>query len=298
MLSKIAVGDDSGFASIAVGKIASVVASLTGIRVVDLTHLWAGPLCTRILVDLGAEVVKVEAAERPDGLRLVASDDCRIPSFDRLNWGKKLLAINLRYADARKVLADLIAASDVVVDNYAPRVVDNWGLGWEVVSKWSRPILWVAMPAYSSAGRYGAYSARGSGLEAISGMATSRYDSGRPHFYPFPVTDPLSGWHASLAVMAGLHEVAATGRSLRIEVAQSEVALQLVALSRIDEMTSLREAVSFPVLDDVSPPYRGSVRATGMDTAAILRSLGYKDSYIQCLIQSGAVHVAGDSDGS
>ena len=270
---------------------------LDGVRVVDLTHLWSGPLCTRILVDLGADVVKVEAAERPDGLRLVESDGHRVPSFDRVNWGKRLMALNLRVEAARRVLADLIASSAVVVDNYTPRVMDNWGLGWEAVSSWSHPLLWVAMPAYSSAGRYRSYGARGSGLEAVTGMAAPDWEGERPHFHPYPVTDPLAGWHGALAVVAGLREVVATGKSLKIEVAQSEVALQLAAMAQMSEADRGLAADPFRGPDDVSPPYEGPARAVGADTARVLRDLGYDDSEIGRLANMGAVYMARDDDG-
>ncbi len=271
---------------------------LDGIRVVDLTHLWSGPLCTRVLAELGADVVKVEAAGRPDGLRLVEADGSRIPSFDRINWAKRLLALDLRFEEARRALADLIGSAAVVVDNYSPRVIENWGVGWEVVSKWPHPVLWVAMPAYSSGGSYRSYGARGWGLEAITGMATAGDDGERPRLYPFPVTDPLAGWHAALAVVAGVREVAATGKSLRIEVAQSEVALQLAAMSRVSGIDSTVGATAFHGPDDVSPPYRGRVRAVGADTAEVLRDLGYDDPEVARLADLGAVHVAGAEDAS
>lgn len=269
---------------------------LDRVRVVDLTHLWSGPLCTRILTDLGADVVKVEAAGRPDGLRLVEGDGYRVPSFDRINRGKRLLALDIRLEEARRVLADLISASDVVVDNYSPRVVQNWGLGWDIVSQWPGCVLWVSMPAFSQKGPYRFYGARGSGLEAIAGIAADE-GGDRPHLHPFPVTDPLAGWHAAVAVLAGLQEVARSERSLRIEVPQSEVALQLASVWQGSLLTEPGDPGPYVNPDDVSPRFEGRVDLVGADTVEVMRELDYSERDIAGLSAKGAIHIAQDGHG-
>ena len=241
-----------------------------------------------MLVALGADVIKIEAPDRPDGLRLAARRRERHPSFDDLNGGKRFVGLNLRHEEARRVLSNLVATADVVVDNYSRRVVRNWGLGWEEVSMWGRGLLWVAMPAYSSSGPYRDYTAHGWALEAISGAALAASTDGTPRLHPFPIVDPLAGLHAAFAVIEGLSEVGRTGRPLRIEVPQSEVALQLCA-SWLSSTCTERAHEPPQTPADVAPPGRRVAPSVGSHTMEVLHEMGWDVMNLRHLVEAGAI---------
>ena len=118
------------------------VRSLEDIVVVDLTSLWAGPLCTRVLADAGATVIKVESTTRPDGARLGSR-----PFFDLMNAGKRSVGLDLSSADGQRRLGDLVAAADVIVEASRPRALAAMGLTPDGVLA-GRTRLWVSLTGY------------------------------------------------------------------------------------------------------------------------------------------------------
>jgi hypothetical protein len=155
--------------------------------VVDLSSLWAGPLCTRLLADRGARVVKVESPTRPDGAR-------RGPRafFDRLHAGKELRSLDL----AGEALRALLARADVVVEGSRARALRQHG----IVAEELRPRVWVSITGHGRASDRVAFGDDA----AVAGGLVAREPGGRPCFVADAVADPLTGVAAAAAVVAAL----------------------------------------------------------------------------------------------
>lgn len=153
-------------------------------RVVDLTALWAGPLCTDLLRRLGGEVVKVEATARPDGAR------SGVPGFhDLLNHGKRSVALDLGAPEGRRVLHGLVAAADVVVTSARARAVAQFGLDPDAFLAGGDDRVWVAITGHGwSVDRIGF----GDDAAAAAGLVAWG-DDGRPRFAGDAIADPLAG---------------------------------------------------------------------------------------------------------
>lgn len=216
---------------------------LGGMRVLDLTALWAGPYATRLLADLGAEVVKVEGPWRPDGTRGPATTVERAPIypdsqpgerpynraalFNELNRNKHGVALDAATPRGREVLRALIAHADLLVENFSPRVLPNWGLDDAALAALQPRLVAVHMPAFGRSGPYRDGVALGSGLELMSGIAALTGAPGPPLLAGVAWPDPLAGATAALAALAGLRWRARTGCGTHVEVAQWEAALQV-----------------------------------------------------------------------
>jgi crotonobetainyl-CoA:carnitine CoA-transferase CaiB-like acyl-CoA transferase len=175
--------------------------------VVDLSALWAGPLCTRVLADRGAEVVKVESPDRPDGARTGPP-----AFFERLNQGKREVVCDLRSSALRALLAD----ADVVVVASRRRALEQVGLVAEDI----RPRVWLSITGYGRAVDRVAF---GDDAAVAGGLVAS--DARGPLFLADAVADPLSGIAAAAAVEAAL---CAGGRWL-LDTSMSEVAAWVAA---------------------------------------------------------------------
>jgi crotonobetainyl-CoA:carnitine CoA-transferase CaiB-like acyl-CoA transferase len=189
--------------------------------------VWAGPYCGRLLASLGADVVKIEGPRRPDGTRTPGGPECS-GVFGDLNRGKSSLVLDLAAALGRQAFLKLVDEADVVVENFTPRVMPNLGLDWGVLSEVNPRLIAVAMPAFGADGPWAHYVAYGSGIELASGLARFGLD-GLPYAAVVPYTDYLVGAYGAAAALAGLIAREDGGRGSRIEVAQREVACQLLA---------------------------------------------------------------------
>ena len=172
-------------------------AALSDIRVIDMTRVWAGPLGGRILADFGAHVVRVSDPRTAEqGLSLIDRE---------LNRNKPNLAVRLDTAEGRDIFLDLVAVTDVVVENFRPRVMPNLNLGYETLSKVNPGIVLCSMSGFGATGPYSNYPSLGTAAEAQSGIVSML---GYPGELPLPTglaySDPLSGLNMVAAVMNAL----------------------------------------------------------------------------------------------
>ncbi|MFQ5879520.1 MAG: CaiB/BaiF CoA transferase family protein [Dehalococcoidia bacterium] len=207
---------------------------LEGIRVVDLTRVWTGPYWTKILGDLGAEVIKIEAPFRPDsrllpfywvdndpGQDAVASN--RNGVFHKNNRSKLGLTLDLDQDEGKELFRRLVAISHVVVENHSPRVMTNWGLDYEALRLVKPDIIMCSIPAYGMTGPRRDWLAYGTTLDCHCGLASIMgYAGGPPQRFGFAVGDPIGGMFATTAILAALHRQAEAGQGQYIDVAQAE----------------------------------------------------------------------------
>ena len=218
---------------------------LRGIRVLDLTSAWAGPMATRILASLGAEVVKVEGPTRPDSWRgEVADPPTRYPypqldpgerPYDRHAWfnaqnqDKQSVALDLKQHEGLEIARRIAARSDVVIANWSPGALDRSGLGYDDVARLNPRAVVVEMPAISGDGELAEVRGLGPTMEAMSGMAQLiGYPPDRPLGSGSAYLDPIGGLHGAAAALVALLAREMSGRGQAVEVAQREAAMHWI----------------------------------------------------------------------
>jgi crotonobetainyl-CoA:carnitine CoA-transferase CaiB-like acyl-CoA transferase len=209
---------------------------LSGIRVADFTAFWAGPVATQVLASLGADVIKVEGVRRPDGMRFAGG---RPPTWEQWwEWGpvflcsntnKRGVTIELSLPQGREVALDLVARSDLVVENFSPRVMANFDLEWEAVSAANPRAIMVRMPAFGLDGPWRDRVGFAQTMEQATGMAWMTGHLDGPPIIPRGACDPLAGLHAAFAAIAALVVRDRTGAGLQVECAMVESALNVAA---------------------------------------------------------------------
>lgn len=204
-----------------------------GLRVVDLTAFWAGPYTTSILSDLGADVVKVESIQRPDGMRFATSvrNDAFwewSQVFHGVNPGKRDVTLRLDDAEGLALLKRLIAEADVVIENFSARVMPGFGLDEETVRALNRRTIYVRMPAFGLDGPWKDRAGFAMTVEQVTGLAWVTGYEDLP-LVMRGVCDPLGSAHAVFALCLALEERRRTGRGQVVEVALVEPALAVAA---------------------------------------------------------------------
>ncbi|MEZ4331159.1 MAG: CoA transferase [Myxococcota bacterium] len=206
----------------------------SGLRVVDLTAFWAGPYATSILSDLGADVVKIESIQRPDGMRFAGAARHRTPLYEwgnvfhGANPGKRDVTIRLDHPDGVVLVKRLLADADIVIENFSARVMPSFGLDWETMRKINPRLISVRMPAFGLDGPWRDRLGFAMTIEQVSGLAwLTGYDD-----LPLVVRgvcDPLGSVHAVFAIGLALAERERTGRGRQVEVPLVEPALNIAA---------------------------------------------------------------------
>ncbi|MBX9979953.1 MAG: CoA transferase [Mycobacterium gordonae] len=209
---------------------------LSDIRVADFTAFWAGPFATQFLGALGADVVKVEGVRRPDGMRFSAG---RPPTWDQWwEWGpvflcsnnnKRGISIELGTDAGRAAALKLIAASDLVIENFSPRVMENFDLQWDAVSAANPHAVMVRMPAFGLDGPWRDRVGFAQTMEQATGMAWITGHAQGPPVIPRGVCDPIAGLHAAFAAVAALVVRDRDGIGVHVESTMVEAALNVAA---------------------------------------------------------------------
>jgi crotonobetainyl-CoA:carnitine CoA-transferase CaiB-like acyl-CoA transferase len=218
---------------------------LAGLRVVDFTQFWAGPYATSWLVAMGADVVKIESAKRPDSMRyssFVPHDDRdfieKSAMFHMNNLGKRSVCLDLADPDELRRAKALIAGADIVAENFTPRVMESFGLGWDGVRSLNPRAIYLRMPAFGLDGPLRDRPGFATTMEQLTGLAwVTGYLNEEP-IAPGGIIDPLSGVHAAIAVVAALDRRRTTGAGTLIEVSMLEVTAAVTAEQIIDNQVS------------------------------------------------------------
>jgi len=208
----------------------------SGLRILDMTTFWAGPCCTHFLAMLGAEVIHIESARRPDGTRLIAgvpiSEDQwweKSPIFAALNTNKKGLTLDLQSPRGRELLRRLIATCDVVVENFTPRVLDQIGLDFAAIQAIRPDVVMLRMPGFGLDGPWRDNPAFAYAIESASGLSWLTGYPDRPPYEPYSLGDPNAGVHALNGLLLGLEHRRRTGQGVFVEAAMVDAALSISA---------------------------------------------------------------------
>ena len=212
---------------------------LAGLRVLDFCWIGAGAFVTRILADLGAEVIKVESRTHPDNLRLSGPHQPGAKPlegsgyFASRNTSKKSIALNMSHPRARQIALTLASRCSIVSNNFRPGVMEKWGLGYGEVAAVNPSVIYLAMPMQGSSGPNRDYIGFGSTIAALCGLVSMAGRPGRPPLgtgthYPDHVPNP---GHALVAVLAAAFHRARTGEGQQIELAQIESTVNMLGPS-------------------------------------------------------------------
>ncbi len=209
---------------------------LAGVRVIDLTAFWAGPIIGYACAVLGVEVIHVESTKRPDGIRLNTTRPLSepqwwewCPMFQGSNTNKLDLAVELDTTRGRELLLELVDRSDVLLDNFSPRVLEQWDLDQTVLLERNPALVVLRAPAYGITGPWRERLAYAPTIEAQAGLA---WITGFPDRGPEPpsgVADAMGGAHATVALLLALEYRRRTGRGMFLECPMVGSALNLAA---------------------------------------------------------------------
>lgn len=201
-----------------------------GLRVLDFTHVLAGPFATRILGDLGADVVKImsEARHGPDG-------GTSSPYHAMWNRSKRVLQLDMTQPDARLMCANMCKRADIVIDNFSPGVLDRWGIGYEVTSIENPGVIYIQMSGMGDSGPWSSYVSFAPTVHALAGLTYLTGVPGREDIgIGFSYNDHQSGLHGTVALLAALIERRKSGIGQRIELSQFEVGTTFNAPALLD----------------------------------------------------------------
>jgi benzylsuccinate CoA-transferase BbsF subunit len=222
---------------------------LAGCRVLDFCWMIAGPLATRLLADLGADVIKVESLARVDRIREVGVQPPERRSLDTnavfndCNVNKRSICLNLSHPRGVALAKELVRVVDVVTANFTPDRLDRWGLGYADLSAIRPDIIVASMPVMGSTGPRSHWRAVGNGITALAGLNAL---TGFPEQPPFGLgtlhTDFTTPYFAALQILAALHHRNTTGEGQFIEIAQYEAAVHLLDTELLDLLVNGREA--------------------------------------------------------
>ncbi|RHZ50182.1 hypothetical protein CDV55_101471 [Aspergillus turcosus] len=226
---------------------------LTGIRILDLTRVLAGPFCTQILADYGAEVIKVEHPKGGDDTRLwrePGEDKLWKPNvkntslyFNTINRNKKSIAVDLKHPQGREIILELVKSSDVIVDNFIPGKLDQLGLGYPTLHKTNPSIIHASISGYGASGPY----AHRAGYDVIAAAEGGLlHITGEPDGPPTKpgvgLMDLCTGLYLHGAICAALVARQKTGQGQKLDASLFETTLALMSNVAMSWLNLGREA--------------------------------------------------------
>jgi crotonobetainyl-CoA:carnitine CoA-transferase CaiB-like acyl-CoA transferase len=210
---------------------AATEGALAGVRVIDLTRILAGPLCTMMLGDMGADVIKIEPPTGGDDTRSwgppFVGDDAAY--FLTINRNKRSLTLNMAVPEGQKILAGLIEKADVLIDNFRIGTLEKWGFtdGWFATH--APRLVRASITGYGTSGPKAALPGYDFILQAESGlMSICGEPDGTPTKYGVAIVDVCTGMLASNAILAALNARTRTGRGQKVEMSLYETSLQML----------------------------------------------------------------------
>lgn len=211
---------------------------LAGIRILDFTWVLAGPYCTRVFADLGADVIKLQTEERAQGVNGNA-----FPYFALWNRNKRSATLKMKHPQALAIFRRLVKQADVIVENFSVGVLERWGIGYDIVRQWNDKIIYMNMAGAGQSGPWRDFVTYAPTIHALCGLTyltnpPERQDIGLGCAF----TDHLSGLSGALALLQALEARRRTRVGQRIDLSQLEVGAYLVGPAFADLLSNGREA--------------------------------------------------------
>ncbi|HZQ36685.1 MAG TPA: CoA transferase [Dehalococcoidia bacterium] len=216
---------------------------LYGVRIIDLTMVWAGPYATRLLADAGADVIKIEGVTRPDSIRTsgamalggVERPFDRVAYFNEYNRNKRGLALDLSRPEGRAALLRLVRVADALIENFRAGVLEGWGLGPERLLAERPDLVIVSMPGFAKRGSERDLAGYGPTIEQLGGLIQlTGYPGDGPEKSGISYGDPIAGTMAAGAMIAALLRRRRTGQGAVVEVSQRDNMLNMIGEAVLD----------------------------------------------------------------
>ncbi len=241
---------------------------LAGVRIIDFTSIYSGPIGTAILGDQGADVIKIEPAEGDVMRRGVPARNGVGAAFAMMNRNKRSLVIDARSDRGRETLRRLILGADVVIENFRPGVMDRLGLGYESFREAHPKLIYVSINGVGSEGPYARRRVYDAVVQAVSGIAALQADAdnGRPQLVNTLICDKVTSVNAAQVVTAALFSRERTGQGQQVELTMLDAALNFIWPDGM---------YNYSLIDDDSEPvptldYSSFVRQTADGFVAVM----------------------------
>ena len=268
--------------------------ALSGIRILDMTHVQAGPTSSQLMAFLGADVIKVESpwgdATRKQLVDIPGADSLY---FTMLNCNKRSITLNLKNDRGKEIFTRLIESCDVVMENFGPGVLDRLGFSWEQVQKINPRIIMASIKGFGTEGPYAAFKAYENVAQAMGGsMSTSGFPSGPPVVTGAQIGDSGTGVHLMAGILAAIIQRERTGRGQYVECAMMDCVMNLVRVKWRDHQRldhgSLAEYSSQDFGDFT--PRAGNDSGGGQLGNAIQCKPGGPNDYLYVVVQEHVWH--------
>ena len=210
--------------------------ALEGIRIIDMTHNQAGPACTQILAWLGADVIKLEEPGKGDVARTNMRDrDSDSLFFLILNANKQSLTLNLKTEEGKELFKRVIETADVLVENFSPGALDRLGLGYKVLSKINKKLIYATIKGFGTYGPYSEFKSFEPIAQAMGGAMCATGFPENPPTYVWPaIGDSGTGMHMAIGILAALQQRNSSGKGQEVEVSMQDSVANIMRISLRD----------------------------------------------------------------
>ncbi|QWD61973.1 formyl-CoA transferase [Polynucleobacter sp. MWH-UH25E] len=272
---------------------------LDGIRIIDFTHVQAGPACTQLLAWYGADVIKVERPGAGDVTRSQLRD---IPGadalyFTMLNGNKRSLTLDTKTPEGKEVLEKMIKTSDVMVENFGPGALDRMGFSWKRIQELNPKMIMASVKGFSDGHSYEDLKVYENVAQCAGGAAsTTGFWDGPPTVSAAALGDSNTGMHLAIGILTALMQREKTGRGQKVSCSMQDAVLNLCRVKlrdqqRLDKVGYLEEYPQYPhgSFSDVVP--RGGNAGGGGQPGWVLKCKGWEtdpNAYIYFTIQGHA----------
>ncbi|HZT86442.1 MAG TPA: formyl-CoA transferase [Stellaceae bacterium] len=263
--------------------------ALEGVRILDMTHVQAGPTGTQLLAWMGADVIKVELPGRGDITRGQLQDVKGADSlyFTMLNSNKRSITINMKQPKGKAALEELVRRCDVVVENFGPGVLDRAGFTWERFQELNPRIIYASIKGFGP-GPYADFKAYENVAQCMGGAAsTTGWEDGPPTVTGAQIGDSGTGVHMVVGVLGALFHRERTGKGQRVEVAMTDAVLNLCRVKMRDQQRIMKGPLpEYPNKEfGDTVPRAGNASGGGQPGAALRCAPGGPNDYVYVIIQ-------------
>src|ERR1700688_4226743 len=266
--------------------------ALKGIRILDMTHVQAGPTCSQLLAWLGADVIKLESPAG-DATRAQLRDVPNADSlyFTMLNCNKGSITVNMKSSEGKAAFVELLKTSDILMENFGPGVLDRLGFPWEKVHEINPRVVMGSIKGFGSSGPYAEFKAYENVAQAMGGaMSTTGIPEGPPYVTGAQIGDTGTGLHLAIGLLAALNQRDRTGEGQYVEVAMMDGVMNLCRVKCRDHQRLTRQELSeysVPTAGLKDTPRAGNDSGGGQLGNAIHCKPGGPNDYLYIVVQEG-----------